>query len=73
MVTTKKNVLGLSKQIFKNFDLKKLEPTQMTQYGQKYNQIMSIKGPNGKTANVVTGWIKNSDNVIRLTTTMVKK
>ena len=29
---------------------------------RKYEQIMKITGPNGKTANVLTAWIKENES-----------
>ena len=48
-------------------------PTTLTQWGQKFNQTISIVGANGKTIDVVFGWIKNNDGVVRLTTAIPTK
>lgn len=42
--------------------------TEKTVHGIKYNQIIPIKGANGKVINVKFGWIKNNDGHVRLTT-----
>jgi hypothetical protein len=43
-------------------------------FGISYEQIMTIKGANGKTANVCTGWIKRSgENSLLLTSAYVTK
>lgn len=56
----------LAKQII--FDEQQAVPTQLTEYGQQYNQIISITGVNGRKIDVVFGWIRNLDGVVRLTT-----
>jgi hypothetical protein len=41
-------------------------------YGKRYQVIMALKGVNGKTANVLTGWINDSStHEMRLTTAFV--
>jgi hypothetical protein len=43
-------------------------------YGDKFNVIMTIKGPNGQQARVVTGWILEGDSTKpRMTTAYVEK
>ena len=43
-------------------------------HGMKYEVIMSLAGPNGKTAKVLTAWIDDRENgQIRLTTAYVDK
>lgn len=43
-------------------------------YGMRYEVILTLKGPNGKTANVLTAWIDDSRNgEIRLTSVYVDK
>lgn len=41
-------------------------------HGMRYECIMSIKGPNGKNANVLTAWLRENDR-IRLTSLYVTK
>ncbi|MGN0838715.1 MAG: hypothetical protein ACI4NN_06485 [Pyramidobacter sp.] len=39
------------------------------QYGDLYQTIVKIKGPSGKKANVLIGWIyKRAENEVRMTT-----
>ena len=42
--------------------------------GQLYEYVMTLKGPNGKSANVCTGWIiENGKTEPRLTSAYVTK
>jgi hypothetical protein len=68
---TQKNADKLAKQIV--FDPKKAEITEVTQHGAKYNQVISIKGANGKVIDVKFAWIKNNDGVVRLVTAIPTK
>lgn len=63
---TRENMSQLAKQIV--FDPNKARATELTQYGQKYEQIISITGANGKVIDVPFVWIKNLDGVVRLVT-----
>jgi len=63
---TRENIGQLAKQIV--FDPNKARPTELTKFGQKYEQIISITGVNGKVIDVPFTWIKNLDGVIRLIT-----
>jgi len=56
----------LAKQLV--FDANKAVKTEVTQYGTKYNIITSIKGANGQSADIITVWIKNNDDIVRLVT-----
>jgi hypothetical protein len=47
--------------------------TQVTEYGTKYNQIINIKGANGRNIDVNFSWIKNNDGIIRLVTAIPTK
>jgi len=47
--------------------------TTMTEHGQKYNQIITITGANGKKIEVLFGWIENKDGVVRLVTAIPTK
>ena len=47
--------------------------TQVTEYGTKYNQIINIKGANGRNIDVNFSWIKNNDGIIRLVTEIPTK
>jgi hypothetical protein len=67
-----KNSEELASQVV--FDAKKAVQTSVTQYGTKFNQTISIAGANGRTIDVVFGWIRNSsDNVVRLVTAIPAK
>ena len=68
---TNQNSAELAKQLV--FDASKAVETGVTQYGTKYNQIISVTGANGRVINVMTAWIKNNDNVIRLVTAFLSK
>ncbi len=43
------------------------------EYGERYEQILKIKGLNGKVANVLTAWIKEGTSQKRLTSVYVGK
>ena len=63
---TKDNMDDLAKQI--DFDPLKAFPTELTEYGQKYNQIIKIIGANGKEIDVMFVWIKKNDGIPCLVT-----
>ncbi|MFD2581590.1 DUF6443 domain-containing protein [Pedobacter vanadiisoli] len=63
---TQANSSGLAKQLV--FDSGKAVQTAVTQYGTKFNQVIKVTGANGRTIEVMTAWIKNNDNVVRLIT-----
>jgi len=66
------NMGELAKQII--FDIDKAKITKITEHGTKYNQIIPITGVNGKTIDVVFGWIiKNNENFPRLVTAIPTK
>jgi filamentous hemagglutinin len=60
------NADDLAKQIV--FDEKLAVSTELTKHGQKYNQVISIQGANGRNIDVNFGWIRNNDGVVRLIT-----
>lgn len=62
----KTNMEQLAKQIV--FNESTAVQTAITQYGTKYNQVISIVGANGKVIDVLFGWIRNMDGFIRLVT-----
>lgn len=68
---TKENYKELSDNINKHFDEKKLEERGDNGYGMKYQQVMWLIGANGKEANVLTAWIKENEENIRLVTTYI--
>ncbi|MEE3751453.1 DUF6883 domain-containing protein [Mycobacterium intracellulare] len=63
---TRQNESDLAKQIV--FDPNKAVETGITQYGTKYNQVISITGANGKIIDVTFAWICRDDGVVRLVT-----
>lgn len=63
---TQENADVLARQIV--FNQNKAVQTAVTEYGIKFNQIISIKGANGKIIDVTFGWIKNNDGIVRLVT-----
>lgn len=67
----KGNMDKLAKQI--KFDPKKAIETAVTEYGTKFNQVISIKGANGKVIDVTFAWIKNNDGAVRLVTAIPSK
>ena len=54
---TKESYTDLKTKILDSFDEKELVYKREDKYGKRYEQIMQITGPNGKTANVLTAWI----------------
>jgi len=60
------NLDALSRQIV--FDPARAVETGVTEFGTKYNQVISIVGANGKTIDVTFAWIRNEDGVVRLVT-----
>jgi RHS repeat-associated protein len=50
------------------FNSKTAIQTGVTEFGVKYNQVISISGANGKVIDVTFAWIKNNDGVVRLVT-----
>lgn len=68
------NYEDLIKNINDNFDPDALEERGNNGYGMLYQQIMVLKGPNGKEANVCTAWIEENDgNSVKLTSAYVTK
>ena len=59
---TKENSEELQKKILDLFREDKMVLKREGEYGKQYEQIMKITGPNGKTANVLTAWIKESES-----------
>jgi hypothetical protein len=68
---TRENSAALESQIV--FDSTKAVPTGVTEFGQKYNQVIPIMGANGKTIDVTFAWIRNNDGVVRLVTAIPTK
>ena len=68
------NYKDLIDNINATFDENKLEPKGDQGYGMRYQQIMDLKGPNGKTAKVLTAWIEDKGiKDFRLTSAYVDK
>jgi hypothetical protein len=65
------NAQKLADQI--NFDPLKAELTEVTEYGMKYNQVITITGANGRSIDVLTAWIKNNDGIVRFVTAVPAK
>jgi hypothetical protein len=70
---TKDNADELINSINKHFDVTKLEERGDGGYGMRYQQIMKLKGPNEKEANVLTAWIDDGNDGIKLTSAYVTK
>jgi len=62
----KSNIDSLAKQIV--FDARTATQTGITQYGTKFNQVISINRANGRNIDVTFAWIRNNDGVTRLVT-----
>jgi hypothetical protein len=63
---TRHNASDLAQQIV--FDESKAVFTGVTEFGTKYNQVISIAGANGKIIDVTFGWMRYDDGVVRLIT-----
>ncbi len=71
---TQSNYLELVNNINRNFDENKLVYRGINEYGTRYQEILKLEGPNGKTANVMTAWIrKNNSNDLQLTSAYITK
>jgi hypothetical protein len=68
---TRSNMDVLANQIV--FNSNKAVQTGVTEFGTKYNQVISITGANGKTIDVTFAWIKNNDDIVRLITAIPTK
>jgi hypothetical protein len=68
---TRENAAELERQIV--FDPGKAVQTGVTQFGTTYNHVIPITGANGKTIDVLFGWIRNDDGVVRLVTAIPAK
>jgi hypothetical protein len=68
---TRENAAELERQVV--FDPGKAVQTGVTQFGTTYNQVISITGANGKAIDVLFGWIRNDDGVVRLVTAIPTK
>lgn len=69
---TMENYQELIDNISANLDQSLLKLKQTNEHGKLYEYVMQIKGPNGKQANVCTGWIiENGTTEPRLTSAYV--
>jgi hypothetical protein len=68
---TQDNLSALARQIV--FNPNTAIATDLTQYGQKFEQIINITGANGRLIDITTVWIKNLDGVYRLVTAIPTK
>lgn len=59
---TQENSEDLRQKILGLFSEDKMVLKYEGEYGKQYEQIMKITGPNGKTASVLTAWIKENDS-----------
>lgn len=57
---TRENSDELQSKILELFREDKLVLKKENEHGKQYEQLMRITGPNGKTANVMTAWIKEN-------------
>jgi len=67
----KSNMDELASQIV--FDPKSAVMTEVTPYGTKFDQFISIEGVNGRVIEVQFSWIKNSDGIPKLVTAIPTK
>ena len=70
---TKENMGELKAAIEGAFDESKLKYKGTTQYGDLYEQVFELVGPNGKKANVLSSWIKKPDEDYSMTSVYVTK
>ncbi len=68
---TKDNMDDLADQI--KFDPNTARKTTLSDFGQKYNQVISIVGSNGRTIDVTTAWIIGPDDIPKLITAVPTK
>ena len=59
---TQENSEELHAKILELFQEDKLVLKKENEHGKQYEQLMRITGPNGKTANVMTAWIKENES-----------
>ena len=71
---TRENYKDLKAAILENYNEDELVFKGESQYGKRYEQIMDITGVNGKTAKVLTAWIKETDaSEARLTSVYITR
>lgn len=62
----KSNYKELIDSVLKNLPSFPAIPKGVDEYGEKYEMLMLLTGPNGKTARVKTAWRKDKEGKIRL-------
>ncbi|MFM1534388.1 DUF6883 domain-containing protein [Helcococcus ovis] len=62
----------LIQNVHSNLKTNEFKPKGKNNYGELFEQVLNLLGPNGKRANVMTGWIKKED-AIHLTSIYVTK
>ncbi|MFM1538685.1 minor capsid protein [Helcococcus bovis] len=62
----------LIQNVHSNLKTNEFNPKGRNDYGELFEQVLNLLGPNGKRANVITGWIKK-ENAIHLTSIYVTK
>lgn len=67
---TKENFRELIENIEKHVNKDRFVERGDSGYGMRYQQVMRLKGPNGKEANVLTAWVKEDDD-FRMTSVYV--
>lgn len=67
---TRNNCQPLIDDIKQHIDINKFVEKGDRGFGMRYQQVMRLKGPNGKEANVLTAWVKEDDG-FRLTSVYV--
>lgn len=68
------NYQDLIRNIRKNLTNYPAQEVSENEYGKRYQVIMRLQGPNGKTANVLTGWIIDKESgETRLTSVYITK
>ena len=71
---TIQNAKDLIENIKKNLGNFEAKEEDENSYGKRYSVLMELKGPNGKTAKVKTGWIEDKKTgEMRLTTAFIDK
>lgn len=71
---TLENCDELAQQIEREFSVDKCKEKGHNGYGMRYEQIMTLTGPNGKVARVCTGWIKtDGESRMSMTSAYVTK
>ena len=67
------NAMKLIENVERNINSGVITERPQTKYGKPMQIALKLTGPNGKTANVITGWIADAEtNEVRLTSIYVK-